>query len=596
MTGGGPNRSRPGSFGQAWREVPFRLIQLQGARGFQRREDGALLVFFAMCCAAIFLIAALSFDLGKRSSTQTELQSFADHVALAAAGELDGMPGAMARAQTAAAQLINEEVTFAEGDGILAGADDFTLTIHDRLPTNEAVYVSPLNTSLPENDQIARFVRIEVTPVQVQWSFARLLSIFSSAALPSENVVAEAAAGHTALACDTTPIFFCMPDPEAGVDTDGIWDPANHIGDALRLQTASGSASSWTPGSMGFVNVSSRVDRASYCFGLGGPELFNCLMTVAATRTQCIENGTLELQDGQVEDISVEYFNARMDRYTPGVRGELRSNPDFPVPPIVTKGFVAGSTCVGLGGTATDDATDFPPDDCFGSGGCTAASGDPDVGDGDWTAGRLEYVDVNYSTDLATLGTVEPAERVVVFGVEYHIDDPFRDEDATNPRRPEYANFPIVTSGASRWTYYNAEVAASYATDPLTAFSGGEAVVSALAHPAERELLDVVDSDGNPVVRQGASLPQCHSGPNISLDPRRRAFVAAAVDCSTEPINGAATARASWFVELFLLDVAEGDEDTGDLTFHVEVISEGLQNTGESHANGTFRNLVQLFR
>ena len=39
-----------------------------------------------ICCAAIFLVAALSFDLGRRASTQTELQSFADNVALAAAG------------------------------------------------------------------------------------------------------------------------------------------------------------------------------------------------------------------------------------------------------------------------------------------------------------------------------------------------------------------------------------------------------------------------------------------------------------------------------------------------------------------------------
>ena len=86
---------------------------------FSRDEDGALLVFFALCVAAIFLIAALSFDLGRRASTQTEIQSFVDNVSLAAAGELNGFPGAMARAQTAAANLISDSYVFgsdADGD------------------------------------------------------------------------------------------------------------------------------------------------------------------------------------------------------------------------------------------------------------------------------------------------------------------------------------------------------------------------------------------------------------------------------------------------------------------------------------------------
>ena len=595
MGKGGTTDARPGSLGPFRGEGGGKAGRQRACQRFRTNESGALLVFFAMCCAAIFLIAALSFDLGKRSSTQTELQSFADHVALAAAGELNGMPGAMARAQRAADRLIREEVTFAEGDGILAGADDFTLAFYDRLPTDETIWVSPLDAALPENDRIARFVRIEAAPVQVQWSFARLLSIFSTAALPSENVAAGAAAGHTALACDVTPIFFCMPDATAA-DPDGIWDPANHIGDAIQLATTSGALSNWTAGSMGFINVDSRVDRASYCWGQRGATLYNCLMTVARNRSQCIENGTLELQDANVPDIIHRYFNARMDKYMPEYRF-LRRNVNFPVPPIVTKGFEEGSTCGGSAGVPTNDAMGFPADDCMTAGTCGA------TGDGDWSEGRIDYVEANYSVDADSLGSVEAAERITVLGAEYHIDDPFRPGDATNPRAVENADHPVVMAGSTRWRYYNAEVSAAHFDDPIAAFGAGEVDYTGLSSDFRATALDLPDmtmADGTVVPRLGTRLPHCapDDPANRSYDPRRRAFVAAAVDCGTEPINGDPNARATWFVEVFLLDVAEPVDAATEvgLEFNVEIISPGLQNTGISHTNGTFRNLVQLFR
>ena len=94
---------------------------------FKKDERGAILVFFALACAAIFLVAALTFDLGRRASTQTELQSLTDHIALAAAGELDGFPNAIIRAQNAASGLFvraddatDVDFVIGEGDTLLA--------------------------------------------------------------------------------------------------------------------------------------------------------------------------------------------------------------------------------------------------------------------------------------------------------------------------------------------------------------------------------------------------------------------------------------------------------------------------------------------
>ncbi|MCB2123724.1 MAG: hypothetical protein KDE06_10740, partial [Rhodobacteraceae bacterium] len=95
------------------------------AAGFARDEDGAILVIVAVSLGMILGMIALSYDLGRMAATQSELQSYADHVALAAAGELDGVvaqaasgtnpavPGARERAQAAAANFFTDSQTFA---------------------------------------------------------------------------------------------------------------------------------------------------------------------------------------------------------------------------------------------------------------------------------------------------------------------------------------------------------------------------------------------------------------------------------------------------------------------------------------------------
>ncbi|MCV6595410.1 MAG: hypothetical protein OIF48_20870 [Silicimonas sp.] len=576
---------------------------------FAKAERGALLVFFAMCCAAIFLIAALSFDLGKRASTQADLQSFADNVALAAAGELDGQPGAIARAQNAANRLIRDEATFASDDRELAGAADFRITFHAMLPDNEALFATPLNPTTASSDELARFARVEATPVSVPWSFARLLRVFSAAPLPSDAVAAEATAGFSALACDVAPIFFCMPPPEGGVDTNGIWNPGNHIGDAIRLTATSGGPSNWRPGSVGFYDASGLMDLASPCVSPPEGNPFSCLLGIAGRRTQCFENGGLALLDGTGERENTIFLNTRQDRYLN--YGQLARDSDFRAPPITTKPISAATACRGNGGLPTNDATDFLADDCMIAGSCGA------VGDGNWFESRMTYVDTNYSLDGESIGIAEAGERITVLGDPYHVDDPFRPGDATHPRRPEYQDFPVVPNGASRWNYYNAEVAAAYFQDPAAAY-GPDSVDLTLFQSALREddplnprpdvflkdisettypidlLPDMTMADGSIVPRLGSSLPQCARA--ASLDPRRRAIIAAAIDCNSQPLDGSPAARAAWFVELFMLDVVRDPSDTGSFSFNAEVMSGGLQNDGALLPNGAFRNFAQLFR
>jgi len=348
------------------------------------------------------------------------------------------------------------------------------------------------------------------------------------------------------------------------------------------------------------------TDTAGPCFGLSGAPLYNCLIGAESAITLCFENGNLELLPGQRNGISPAVLNTKFDMYNATNQG-YQSDSRFRPAPIVTKKYETGSTCAQQAEADIDDATDFLPDDCFTSvtgAGCLSYSSVRRYGDGNWHESRMEYVDRNYSVDTTTVGTAGAVERITVTNPDgttsqYHVDDPFRPGDATNPRKTQYTSFPVVPDGAWRWNYYNAEAAAAYFDDPAAAYVNGEVDVTQIAgglRTTPVDLLRVLDADENPVTRSGTSLPHCAS--DYTVNPRRRTVVAAAVNCSApyNNMNGSGTARAEHFVEIFIQSVSGGTTTNGDMEIYVEPISDPLQYSDPSYANGKFRNLVQIYR
>ena len=122
---------------------------------FKKDEGGMILVFVALFLVAIFGMTALTFDLGRIASTQTDLQAYADHVALAAAGELDGGNDAITRATLAAENMIRDRQTFATGDQDLDSAADFSLRFLTGLPDAA--------TDPDDNDPVDAFVTNDPT-------------------------------------------------------------------------------------------------------------------------------------------------------------------------------------------------------------------------------------------------------------------------------------------------------------------------------------------------------------------------------------------------------------------------------------------------
>lgn len=600
---------------------------------FKKEEDGALLVFFAMCCAAIFLIAALSFDIGRRASTQTELQSFVDNVALAAAGELNGFPGAIQRAQNAAQDLIQDEFVIGVGDKDLQGPGDYHIYFYSTLPDDDETAMPTtfenglLDPAVASHDQLARFVRVAMINdpalgdkrVTVPWVFGRVLSIFSSDALPAEEVEAEAVAGFTSLACDVTPIFFCMPPTVEGTDP---WDPEDNIGQVIRLIAEAGTGGGdWHPGNFAWLDVLDQVpaedltDPDGPCFGKNGPDLYACMVAGAGAVSLCFENGYLKTLTGRAEGWRPTTLNSFFDMYD-AAQMDLEDDPLYPPAPVVTKDYVDGTTCGdGSSSTTTTTTMPLPPDDCYvyGGGSCSVYESEIRYGDAIWDTGRLEYVETNYATDHLTVADylTDPDETYTVVGTNagtYHVDDPFR-PDPLNPSSPAVAGNPLVPAGSTRWDYYQAEVALSLYSNPGAFYAG---TASGTPHSSPVDLIqDVYDpgpdgelGNGNDILvhdRLGSSLPSCSTdegGASLaSDDPRRRVVTAAAVDCETwrGEFNGrSGEFLAQYFVDIFLLNPARPNGSTREL--YGEVISGALNGGNDDIAPGSFRNLVQLYR
>jgi Flp pilus assembly protein TadG len=171
---------------------------------------GAILLFSAILLIFVLGTGGLILDFARVWNAQSELQSFADHAALVAAGELDGNPGAIARANDALDRLITDRQHYAnEAVGLDSGS--VTARFLRDLPANDTDNnLAPFVTA---NDALARFVHVQLNPYTVSTIFADILLTISGNAGVDIGVGATAVAGYTQFVCDITPMMFCTPGP-----------------------------------------------------------------------------------------------------------------------------------------------------------------------------------------------------------------------------------------------------------------------------------------------------------------------------------------------------------------------------------------------
>lgn len=337
-----------------------------------------MLVIWGVSFAVLFGIVALSFDLGRIAVTQTELQAYADNVALAAAGELDGKDDAIDRATAAAANLIADRQSHGDTGHSLQGAADYTLTFLSALPASDTSAITATTTDPAE----AVYALVEVNSTDVAQTFANVFTALTGNTGFDNTVDASAVAGYTQYACDVTPLMFCLPSPSFTAEA--------NIGTMIRLRTG-GNGAAWGPGAFGFLDPDKiKVDPDGPCAGLNGVKLDACLLGAEGAITQCFSQRGVDIEPGQKVGIEDAIFNTRFDIYK-SIMNQRKNDADYPPAPNVIKGIVPkGGKCIGQNEEISPDTLALPRDDCFGSGICNR------FGDGVWTAGRVQYVYTNY--------------------------------------------------------------------------------------------------------------------------------------------------------------------------------------------------------
>jgi Flp pilus assembly protein TadG len=427
-------------------------------RAFGRDERGAILVFWAIGLGIFLGLVALSLDIGRMASTQTELQSYADQVALAAAGELDGRPDAITRATNAAANLIQDSQTFGNGSQVLSGPGSYTLDFYATLPTSDTGALPSATT----NPVTAVFARVVIPQRAVTFNFARAFFQWFGTAPTTNTVGATAIAGYTQYACDIAPMMFCIPSPSFDADL-----PTTK-GDMIRLR-AGGQGAAWGPGNFGFLEPSTlALDATGNCNGINGTgPMLRCVLGAVNSITQCFAVRGVDTEPGQKVGITNDSLNTRFDMWS-GAMASEKNNPIYAPAPNVIKGIRPknANSCNWNQQQPTPDTAALPRDDCFAS---TCAP----YGDGTWSTGRANYVLKNYG--------------------------------GTDPH----------PSAVTRYDYYLAEIAAAggaASTNPiLTGRSEtGRRMCSANQHPdPERRVIIAagIDCAANPIQGSSTAVP-----------------------------------------------------------------------------------------
>jgi hypothetical protein len=363
-----------------------------------RRDEGGVVVIMTVVALGMFFgLAALVVDAGRLFNLHSQIQWYADHVALAAAAELDGEAGAIGRAIEAATgpggdgPLIEDVQNFAT-DG--AGAnlqvarlvflsdlgDDPPPGDTDRPAGDEIVCITggaDFGDCQPEDDAIARFVEVTVEPRGMAFFMLPVLRVFGVAEAAAEGAAtAQATAGFTREVCNTPPLMICNPYENPNPPYGGDFTPI--VGQQI-LAKSKGANTQWMPGDFGLLQAVEDAG-APHCSG-GGADRIRCVMALVEPNTRCY-GGMVDIMPGQAVSVH-EGLNVRFDMWNPPLHNN-RTNPAFAPSANVTKGAKwtgnNANQCQFPQNFSQDDAQLMAPprDTCFLDGSCER------FGNADW--------------------------------------------------------------------------------------------------------------------------------------------------------------------------------------------------------------------
>lgn len=306
------------------------------SRSLLRERDGSAVLYVTVALAVFMGIAALAIDMGRLFTTSTFAKQAADAAAIAAASQLDGKSGAIARAQNAAMNtpLVLNPQTLGATPGNVAIVN---IRFLDGLPAgdptvpNDPTELDPFVvdlTDLDTRDQRARFAEVTTEQiVQNNW-FNRVAgapATFRSSAI--------SVAGFTQTLCRRAPLAICNPaEDELDPATWGSpFDPAPYIGKQIFAKASSGGAggdAAWTPGDFALVDIDGLQSAPAIAEALAEDQPDVCITPV------------INVKPGQTQ-ATRSALNTRFDMYENPYfhTGAAKSNPKFRPARNVTKGM-----------------------------------------------------------------------------------------------------------------------------------------------------------------------------------------------------------------------------------------------------------------
>jgi Flp pilus assembly protein TadG len=381
--------------------------------------SGAVAPTVALSLVGLIAAGGLAFDYSRLVGMHSELQNAADQAALAAASQLDGKTGAMARATTAASNLV-ANATLISND--TSGSSVSIAAV--------AFYQNKAKT-IATTDAEARYVEVTVDGREVFYALTPVV-----AAMSSGDIDAAAMAGMGSATCKVPPVMMCNP----AEFTDPDFTVANYIGKGIRL-VANDGGGGYGPGNFGFLDNNAG----------NGANIVKAALGNIAVPGDCVPGDGVTTQPGEMVSV-LDALNTRFDVYANGLNNPCGANnagcpPSANARKDVVKAntgcaFQPGNGNVGwklppspylpASSTAYDAATypagglspmGYPRDICHAlsmTGSCSGGR----IGDGAWDryayfrSNSVNYPAVPTSTEMATMFGSSTPTRYQVYQYE----------------------------------------------------------------------------------------------------------------------------------------------------------------------------------
>jgi hypothetical protein len=257
----------------------------------------------ALSLVALIAAGGIAFDYARMASMNTELQSAADHAALAGATQLDGRAGACDRARAAAVGMVSNQtlmandgnglaVTITQGSGCAASSSD-----------GVRLYQDITHTTAATTDANAKFVMVVVDSRTANFALTPIVGALSS------TMSATAFAGLNQAICKVPPLMLCNP----AESTDPDFTVANYIGDGMRLISDNSNASGGTyaPGNFGFL--ASGLDTT----GVNGAKVLREVLGQSTVPGNCVTGNGVTTDPGNMITVR-DALNTRFGIYEGG--------------------------------------------------------------------------------------------------------------------------------------------------------------------------------------------------------------------------------------------------------------------------------------